>query len=195
MNALSLKMSGGGDDPPPSLTPQQRKEWNAYVDYVEKRGYRNSPMLDRKETGLATSLFNDFKKENPNTTISLDHIASVQSEMQNLAKAAQAFEARRGNPNAPNIMQGTSKVDSWPGSKTTSFKFPDMNLIQQVNSVPVSNTNLGILDSNLKPTDSLARKINTTVTTPLPAGVKLEKMADGYYYEDPKTGEWRKYSK
>ncbi len=193
MNALSLKMSGGGDDPPQPLTPQQRKEWNAYVDYLDKRGYKGSPMLDRKETGLATSLFNDFKKENPNTTITLNHVASVQNEMQNLARAAQAFEARRGNPNASKVMQGTSPVDSWPGSKTTSFKFPEMEEKQYHNSVLTSQRNLGLLDSNLKPTDSLARKINTTRTTALPAGVKLEKMADGYYYEDPKSGELKKY--
>lgn len=119
MSLLNLRMSGGGDEPPKPLTPQQRKEWNAYVDYVDKRGYKGSPLLDKRETGLATSLFNEFKKQNPNTTISLNDIASVQTEMQNLAKAAQAFEARRGNPNATAVMSGTSKVDSWPGSKTT----------------------------------------------------------------------------
>ncbi len=66
----SSLLSGGGDDPKP-LTPQQRQEWNNYVDWLEKKGYKGSPLLDKKETGLATGLFNQFKKENPNVTLSL----------------------------------------------------------------------------------------------------------------------------
>lgn len=182
---------GGGEDPPKSLTPQQRREWNQYVDFVAKKGYKGSPLLDKKETGLATSLFNEFKKANPNTSISLDHVAAVQTEMQNLAKAAQAFEARRGNPNATKIMQGTSKIDSWPGSKTTSFKFPDMEETIFNNGAMTSNRNLGILDSRLKPTDSLSKRSIGTASSTTP--VKLEKFADGYYYQN-RDGDYIKYN-
>jgi hypothetical protein len=186
INRPSL-LSGGGEDPQP-LTPQQRREWNMYVDYVAKRGYRGYPLLDKKETGLATSLFNEFKKENPNTTISLNNIASVQTEMQNLAKAAQAFEARRGNPNAANVMTGTSKIDSWPGSKTTSFKFPDMEQKMHQNSILTSHKNLGILNPQLKPTDSTGKAALSSKPTTL-TGLKLEKMADGRYYYENRDGD------
>jgi hypothetical protein len=190
-----LMGKNGGDDPPP-LTPQQRREWNDYVSFLEKKGYKGSPLLDKRDTGLATSLFNQFKKENPSVSLSIDHIKSVQSEMENLANAARNFEARRGNPNAPQIMAGTSKVDGWPGSKTTSFKFPDMEKKEYTNSVLTSQKNLGILNPQLKPTDSLSQRGLSSVTPSLPPNIKLEKQADGkMYYEDPKTGDWKLYNK
>jgi hypothetical protein len=191
INRPSL-LSGGGEDPPKELTPQQRKEWNAYADFIEKRGYKGSPLLDKKETGLAVNLFNQFKKENPNTTITLDHIPVVQAEMQKLADSARSFEARRGNPNAQNIMQGTSKIDGWAGSKTTSFKFPDMEKTQYSNNVLTSHQNLGILDPRLRPADSTGKTALSKTPTTL-TGVKLEKMADGYYYQN-RDGDYVKYN-
>lgn len=188
MNISALK---GGEDPPP-LTPQQRKEWNGYVDWIEKKGYKGSPLLDKKDTGLANSLFNQFKKENPSVTLSLDHVKSVQSEMENLATAARNFEARRNNPNAPNIMQGTSKVDGWPGSKTTSFKFPTMEKEQTNNGVLTSRTNFGLLDPRLKPTDSTTTR--GALSSAAPNGLKVEKMADGKYYYQNRDGDWMPYN-
>ena len=191
---MKVRIPTGGGDEPKDLTPQQRKEWNAYVDWIDKKGYKGSPLLDKKDTGLASSLFNQFKKENPNTTISLDHVKAVQSEMETLANSARNFEARRGNPNAQNIMQGVSKVDGWPGSRTTSFKFPDMDKTTYNNSVLTSHQNLGILNPQLKPTDSTAaRALQPTVA---PSGsLKLEKMADGKYYYQNRDGDYVQYNK
>lgn len=191
MNISALK---GGEDPPP-LTPQQRKEWNSYVDWIEKKGYKGSPLLDKKDTGLAFGLFNQFKKENPSVTISLDHIKSVQREMRNLATSAQEFEARRGNPNAKNIMAGTSKEDGWPGMKTTSFKYPTMEKEETNNGILTSRTNFGLLDPRLKPTDSTT--VRGALSNPLttPNGLKLEKMSDGRYYTQNKDGDWVLYNK
>jgi len=190
----NLFNAGGGGDEPQNLTPQQRKEWNAYVDFLEKKGYKGSPLLDKKDTGLATGLFNQFKKENPSVTLSLDHIKAVQSEMQTLAEAARNFEARRNNPNAANIMAGTSKTDGWPGSKTTSFKFPIMEKEENRNGVLVSKTNFGIIDPKLRPTDST---FSTALVKPMIAspGLKLEKMSDGKYYYQNKDGDYVPYNK
>jgi len=191
---MKVRVPTGGGEEPQNLTPQQRKEWNAYVDYLDKKGYKGSPLLDKKDTGLATSLFNQFKKENPNTTLSLDHVKAVQSEMETLANSARNFEARRGNPNATNIMAGTSKVDGWPGSKTTSFKFPDMEKTTYNNSVLTSHQNLGLLNPQLKPTDSASARA-LQPTTPTTGSLKLEKMADGKYYYQNKDGDYVQYNK
>jgi len=190
---MKIRISkGGGEDPPQSLTPQQRREWNAYIDFLDKKGYKGSPLLDKKETGLATGLFNQFKKENPNTTISLDHVKAVQSEMEALAQNVRGFEARRGNPNADKLMQGTSKIDNWPGSKTTSFKFPDMDKTTYNNSVLTSRQNLGILNPQLKPSDTAsARALQPTIPS---GGLKLEKMADGKLYYQNRDGDWIIYN-
>lgn len=192
-NQLRDAYKGEGEDPPP-LTPQQRQEWNAYVDWLEQKGYKGSPLLDKKDTGLADGLFNQFKKENPSVTLSLDHVKSVQNEMQSLATSAQEFEARRNNPNAANIMQGTSKVDGWPGSKTTSFKFPSMVKEETNNGLLTARTNYGIIDPRLRPTDST--KTMAAMVNPMaaPNGAKLERMADGKYYYQNRDGDWRPYN-
>jgi len=192
---MKIRLNGGGGDEPQQLTPQQRKEWNAYVDYLEKKGYKGSPLLDKKDTGLATSLFNQFKKENPSVTLSLDHVKAVQSEMENLATAARNFEARRNNPNAKNIMAGTSPVDGWPGSKTTSFKFPTMEKEETSNGVLTSRTNYGLLDPRLRPSDSTISRASALAAPIAPNGAKLEKMADGRYYYQNKDGDFIPYNK
>lgn len=189
---MKIRVSGGGDDPPP-LTPKQRQEWNSYVDWVDKKGYKGSPLLDKKDTGLANNLFNQYKKENPSVTLSIDHVKSVQSEMEKLANSARDFEARRGNPNAANIMQGTSKVDGWPGSKTTSFKFPDMAKEERANGALTSRTNFGLLDPRLKPTDSTTTR-TALANTQIANGTKLEKMSDGKYYYQNRDGDWVLYN-
>ena len=184
---MKKELTGGGEDPP-QLTPQQRKEWNQYVDWLEKKGYKGSEKLDKKDTGFATTLLNQFKKENPTVTISIDHVKSVQSEMQALADTVRSFEARRGNPNAKNIMAGTSAVDGWPGSKTTSFKFPVGEKREFTNGVLTSQTNYGILDPKLRPTDSLGKAVSSNIST-TPNGLKLEKMSDGRYYYTNRDGD------
>lgn len=181
---------GGNEDPkkPSSaapLTPQQRIDWNRYVDYVEKRGYKGSTQLDKKETGLAKKLFDDFIKENPNSSINYDHVKSVQIEMQKLKEVSQSFAKRRNNPDAEKIMAGISQVDGWPGSKTTQFKFPEMKEKYYHNEQLVKARNLGLVGSSLQPANQTAK--------PLPKGVKLEQLSDGVYYEDPSTGDMVKY--
>lgn len=172
-----------GDEVPKDLTPRQRSEWNAYVDWLDTKGYKGSPLLDKKATGLASGLFEQFKKENPDVTLTYENISQVQTEMQKLRENVQAFEKRRGAKDADTLMSGISQVDGWPGSKTTSFKFPSMTIQEFRNNELVTKKNLGIVDYNFKPSESTATKKK------LPKGVKLETMSDGRkYYEDPESG-------
>ncbi len=169
-----------GDGDPDPLTPQKRQEWNQYVDFVDRRGYKGSTELDKRETGLANKLFEEFKKENPTTTISLNDIQSVQHEMQQLKKTVQDFAKRRGDKNADNLLGGISKVDGWPGSKTTQFKFPVMAVDSFHNGQFVGRRDLGLVDAKLNP------QTVHEVKPSLPKGAKLEKMDDGktYYQND-----------
>lgn len=168
-----------GDGDPEPLTPQKRQEWNKYVDFVEKRGYKGSAELDKRDTGLANKLFDEFKKEFPDTSLSLNDVSSVQFEMQQLKKTVQDFQKRRGAKDAGTMMQGISKVDGWPGSKTTQFKFPVMALETYHNDKLKSKKNLGIVDANLNPGGIME------VKKALPKGAKLETMSDGkQYYQD-----------
>lgn len=168
-----------GDGDPQPLTAQKRAEWNQYVDFVEKRGYKGSTELDKRETGLANKLFDEFKKEFPNTSISLNDVPSVQYEMQELRKTVQGFAKRKGDQNADKLMEGISKVDGWPGSKTTQFKFPNMSLQTYHDGQFTGKRNLGLVDATLTPVESAATKKK------IPKGAKIETMSDGrQYYQD-----------
>lgn len=183
---LRVSKDGGGDPTAPQLlTPQQMREWNMFIDFLQKKGIAGSKDLDSKNKNLGANLFEQFRKEVPGVTITYDIVKPVQTEMQKLKDAAQSFAARRGDPNASNIMSGVSKVDGWLGSRTSQFKFPEMTENQLRNNQLVSSNNLGLLGGGLKPVGT-SNILNTK--TP-PVNAKLEKLQDGYYYEDPSTGD------
>jgi len=174
-------------DDPKKLTPEQIKAWNDYVSWLEKKGMAGSKELDKKDNGL--KWLNTYIKENPSTPLKPEHIVLVQQETQKLAENARAFAARRNDPNAQNIMQGTSKFDGIPGSRTTSFKFPVMIEENYRNNNLVSSNNLGLVSGDFKPIESGMNRRKQK----LPPNVKLEKLQDGYYYEDPQSGDMVKY--
>lgn len=189
---ISSLFDGGGDDPSTQkLSPQQMKDWNGYVDYVEKMGYKGSTELDKKSTGLARKLFDNYLKENPSASIKYDDVKKVQMEMEELKNNVQGFAKRRNDPNAEKLMSGISKVDGWPGSRTTQYKFPIMQEVSYHNNELVSNRNLGLMGGDMKPTGQ--QGIASGIAKKLPPNVKLEKLQDGYYYEDPQTGDLVKY--
>lgn len=175
-----------GDEPKP-LSPQQMKDWNSYVDFVKMKGHYGSKELDKKSTGLAKNLLNEFIQTNPGTSINYETVKSVQQEMQKLKQSAQAFAARRNDPNATKIMGGISDVDGWPGSKTTQFKFPQMEEKLYHNDSLKRTTDLGLVNGWLNPSTSSSN------VRPLPKGAKLEKMSDGRLYYMGDDGDMKLY--
>ena len=188
----SLLNMGGGEDPP-ALTPQQRMDWNRYTDWLESHKMRASPELDKQDVSM--QWLNKYIKENPSTTLRPELIKPIQQEIETLAQNVRGFEARRGNPNADKLMQGTSKFDGIPGSKTTSFKFPSMDKEENRNGVLTSKTNFGIIDPRLRPTDSTTTRTSLGNMATAPNGASLEKMADGKFYYKNKDGDYVQYNK
>lgn len=182
-------------DPKEKLTPQQMRDWNAYVSWLEKKGYAGSKDLDKKETGLARNLLTQFIKENPTTSITYEDVKKVQLEMQKVRDSVQAFSARRGDANASKLMGGISSVDGWPGSRTTSYKFPDLQETSYHNNQLVSDVNMGLMGGDFKPTGLTgAGQQPAKPKKQLPKGVKLEAVVDAQgnksiVYEDPNTGD------
>jgi hypothetical protein len=178
------------DDPPP-LTPKQRQDWNTYVDWLDKKGMKGHPDLDKKD--ISFQYLDQFIKENPSTSLSRDTVKPIQDEMTNLAINSRALAARKNDPNADKLMQGTSISDGIPGSRTTRFKFPEMVMNQYRNNSLTSSQNLGLVDSKLQAQGIAANK------KPLPKGVKLEPLYDssgkqtGMGYTDPQTGDTIQY--
>lgn len=174
---------------PPELTPQKMKEWNQLLDFIKTKGYEGSTKLD-KDKALSQQLFNEFKKANPQTSITYDIVPVVQREMEKLKQSAQGFAARRDDPNAKNIMSNISKVDGFLGSKTSQFRFPAMQEVVKHNDVTVQNKNLGLVKGDLTPVGPGGINL---LRTP-PKGAKIEKLKGGDFYTD-ENGDLRRIIK
>lgn len=182
--ALGLKsMQSGG-----RLNPNEMQEWNSYLDFVKTQGYEGSSDLDIKDKKLGENLFNQFKTNNPNTSINYDIVPRVQQELTYLRDQAQGFAKRRNDPNADQIMSGISPVDGWFGSKTSQFRFPSMTVNTVNNGNLVSSQNQGLLNGSFQ-TQSFNTPVTKVGNKPIPQGVKIEKLKDGYFYEDPNSGD------
>jgi hypothetical protein len=181
------------------LSPGEMQQWNMFLDYVKDKGYEGSADLNKKNKNLGASLFADFKKANPNIGIDYSIVPDVQNEMQMLGQSARDFAKRRNDPNAENLMTGVSPVDGWFGSKTSQYRFPEQQTVVYNNGQLVSATNDGLLTSNLQATGvpnlnaqgqtTSSLPTNARPKKPIPKGVTVEKLADGYYYEDPQSGD------
>ncbi len=172
------------DDPNPKrLTPQQMKEWNMFVDFLDKKGIKGSGSLNNDKT-VGKKLFDEFKKSNPGVTIDYSVVPSVQYEMHLLQKEARRFDARRGNPDSK-VLEGISKLDGWMGSKTSSFKFPDLK-VSAPNNPNVIVENKGLVNGDFQPVGTYNNQpamMNGLTPSPsrgvvLPKGVRPFKVAD-----------------
>lgn len=141
------KQTGGATPQPRRLTPQELQQWNMFLDYVKTEGYEGSADLNNKSKNLGASLFAKFKKANPNVTINYDIVPSVQTEMQYMKQEAQAFDARHGKPNSE-VMAGISPVDGWFGSKTSSYRFPNL-IVKNQNGQTIEDK--GLMNGDMTP--------------------------------------------
>lgn len=84
-----LAAGGGGGNPPAApkgyavTTPQQRSDWNGFLDYAGKQPGAN--LSDAKQQ---TALLAQYKKANPNFSITADQIPNIQYE---------AYQIRQGD--------------------------------------------------------------------------------------------------
>jgi hypothetical protein len=166
--------NGGGEQP--QLSPQNMSDWNRFLDWVKTKGYEGSTELDTNEP-LARSLFDQYKKVNPTTSIHYGIVPLVQTEMQKMKNNAQAFAARRGQKDASKIMSGVSKVDGFFGSRTSQFRFPEMQQNNFHNDTLKSSTNLGLVDGNIQPVGSPLNALRK-----VPKGVSTWKDNNGVTY-------------
>lgn len=54
---------------------QLKEDWNAYLNWLDKKGMKGKPELDKG--GLGNKLFEQYLKENPNTTLSVEQIPNI----------------------------------------------------------------------------------------------------------------------
>ena len=114
---------------PPPLTPQQRTQWNLFIDFLDKQGLKGHPSLDMRDKNMGQFYFNKFAQANPLFQLKYEDVPQVQQDLQeyrtdlvNHWKAGKAVVD--GVKTEADIMPGLSQVDGWLGSKTSSYKFP-----------------------------------------------------------------------
>jgi hypothetical protein len=125
--ALPIEMQGAQKPP---LTPQEKVQWNGFIDYLDKQGLRGSTALDNRDTGLGAKLMAQYQKVNPAFNLTYDRVGDVQQDLQDYRKQlidkykSGKAQADSGIKSPDEIMSGLSPVDGWLGSKTSSYKYP-----------------------------------------------------------------------
>jgi len=123
----------GDTDPTPTkpITNQHRQAWNDFQSYLSKKGLAGSPELDKGDNGVKA--LEQYRKENPNTPLTKELVAPIQTEFQKYRQWA-LDNIKSGNGkfapgvNEDNFMKELSTVDGIPGSKTTKHQFPSSYL-------------------------------------------------------------------
>ena len=135
---VMLRVKGNGDPELPvapkgykPLSVQQRKDWNNFLDYLDKSGVGGSPELDKRDQSLGLKYLEQYRQANPQTTVNKDVIPLVQYE-QNLLRKGNQFPGLKPEELAyikkglspAYLNRPTSDVDSWLGSLTSKSYYP-----------------------------------------------------------------------
>lgn len=139
----TLKNMKSLSDPSPEANRamQLKKDWNDFIEYAKKKGIAGRTELDKGvgQNNLGMQYVRQYKKENPNSLISPETISEVQTHFKNYRDfAINEIKNKRATwdgdtskidaPDSP-FMKDLSVVDGIPGSRTTSWKFPNEFLI------------------------------------------------------------------
>lgn len=177
------------------LSPEQIQQFNRFNKFVGDKGLTGSKKLNDQQ--YSKSLYEEFRKSNPDVALTYEEmIPRAQQEQYLLKDFSTDFAKRRNDPNAEKMMNNITPIDSMYGPKTSYYSLPEVKLTEQSNGVVTKDKNLGIISGS----GQLTGYTNTgqaniqKADTSLPKGVTLQKLQDGYYYEDPQTGYLTKYA-
>jgi len=104
-----------------------REAWNSYVDWLEAKGLKGNPSLDKDDFG--GQMIDKYKLENPDSPISREMIIPIQKDFivyrDFVLEDVKNKKARLADGVTPEtFMKDLSVVDGIAGQKTTKFKFP-----------------------------------------------------------------------
>jgi hypothetical protein len=131
---------GGGETPakkvdaPKDYTPLtlvQRKNWNDFLDYLQKEGVGGSADLDKRDQTLGLQYLSKYNKENPDKSIDPKLIDDIQYEQYQLRKGdsfgtmkPEELAYVRKGLNPAYMTRPISEVDNWLGSLTSREYYP-----------------------------------------------------------------------
>lgn len=146
-----------------------KEDWNAYVSWLDKKGMKGNPALDKgagyNNTGV--QYLKMYIKENPKTSLTPESITEVQENFKNYRDYAineiknkrATYDGDISKIDTPesDFMKDLSIVDGIPGHRTTNWKFPEtfLKTIYQsptgaIEKEVVSNTGLAPLPNEKK---------------------------------------------
>jgi len=140
---------------PPNGEPQVdntiRAEWNKYLDWLEKKGMRGKPDLDKNDLG--GKMIDAYRKENPTTPIRREIIPAIQKDFSkyrdwSLERVKEGKTVLAPGTTPENYLRALSIVDGIPGQRTTTFKFPSEYMETYYNGKLISNENKGFATVN-----------------------------------------------
>lgn len=126
-----------GKKPSPTVVDNKlRSDWNDFTEYLEKKGYKGNPELDK--WGLGYKLLDEYVKITPNTSLSREKLPLIRNEMVNYRKwvldeskkpLGQGKASLSKGVDDTNFMRHVIENEKtadpiYPGSRFTSTKFP-----------------------------------------------------------------------
>jgi len=172
------------------ISVQEKKDWNEYIDYLSKKGLKGSPELNKGagEENVGRKVLKQFLKENPTSSLRIEKVPKIQNYFEDLQKSGkERLESGKSKmaegQTKESFMKGISKVDIYPGSKTTTYKFPTASLETSENGKIISKQELGFTEPGVDPYKSARAASKEEMTTPTSAEIKKGSTLD----EKPKS--------
>lgn len=131
-----LKTLSGKDGEDPKVDNRTRQDWNDYLSYLDKKGIRGNPSLDKG--GLGYNLFDSYVKDNPQTSLNRSLLPSIRKDMLNyrqwaldeqrkpmLQRAVTLGDGVNNNNFMRHVIDNEKTADpNYTGSQFTSTPFP-----------------------------------------------------------------------
>lgn len=112
-------------------TPDDRRKWNQFLDYLDKKGVGGSKDLDAKDRSLGKKYLEEYNKANPKDAVSEDFVSKAQYENYMIRKKGEFPGLNKdqakyafGNLSQQYKDKALSAVDSWLGSATSKQYYP-----------------------------------------------------------------------
>lgn len=135
----------------PQVDNNLRKAWNDYTLWLEKKGLKGHPDLDKNNKSF--EILEQYRKENPSTPLTKEIIPVIQKDFQNYRQwVLDKTKLPKGTPgrvelsagvNEDNFMKDLSIVDGIAGQRTTSFSYPSAFLDTREQGQIIARENQG----------------------------------------------------
>lgn len=159
------------------IAPTVRKDWNDFLDYLDKKGVGGKTDLDKRDQSLGLNYLSQYRKENPKTSITPEIIPQIQYDQYLLRKGdsypglnAEQLKYVRGGLNPAYMARPVSDVDGWLGSATTKQYYPTARRGTNTGDSYDFGTNIEDYVNSVQNPD-LANKYKVKPTAPAPASV------------------------